>query len=176
MASEYPVPLRNWHVDECPPIIEREYCVPEGHTNQSGRLDLVIRFKDRAVIVIEVKTTSADDADTEKHQGYCLWLDRQGEPLKHSVILATESESDTYHNFAFLGWEVFCLRARHLALRYYHEKRIVVATMMLAFVGAEEQNILGFSLPTFNDSGPVTFNIHIVSYLRRWLDQSHDAT
>ena len=56
---------------------QREYCVPYGHTDQEGRLDLVIRFGDKAIIVVEVKKGDAEDADTDKHRGYNLCIEEE---------------------------------------------------------------------------------------------------
>lgn len=47
---------------------EREVWVEKGHEGQGGRLDLVIRYPDKAVIVVEVKLTGAESADTGKQQ------------------------------------------------------------------------------------------------------------
>jgi len=63
-----PAGINNWRLDSRQ--VEREFWVPEGHTDQTGRLDLVVHYESRAVIVIEVKTTSVEDADTQKQRGY----------------------------------------------------------------------------------------------------------
>lgn len=49
--------------------VEREVPVPQGHDNQSGRLDLVVRYAEKVLIVVEVKM---NDEDGEYgNAGYC---------------------------------------------------------------------------------------------------------
>src|SRR5262249_14371649 len=59
------------------PMVKREVPVPQGHDGQSGRLDLVVRYGEKALIVIEVKKTSAEVADTLKQRGYMQWINEQ---------------------------------------------------------------------------------------------------
>ena len=50
--------------------VKREDPVPHGHEDHEGRLDIVISFDGRRLIIVEVKKGDADDADTAKHAGY----------------------------------------------------------------------------------------------------------
>jgi hypothetical protein len=54
--------------------VERESCIPYGHLDQEGRLDIEIRYGGQAIIVVEAKKGGAEGADTGKHTGYKRWL------------------------------------------------------------------------------------------------------
>jgi hypothetical protein len=61
--------------ENCEPVtVKREHCIPHGHIDKEGRLDLCIRFGKQVILVIEIKISDADSADTEKHTGYIKWL------------------------------------------------------------------------------------------------------
>jgi hypothetical protein len=75
--------------------VKRECCVPRGHVDREGRLDLVVRFGDQAIIIVEVKTGDAEDADTAKQGGYRHWLDAQSYPLKRAVLVAVSADQET---------------------------------------------------------------------------------
>src|SRR5262249_55317644 len=126
--------------------VQRECCVPHGHVDQEGRLDVVIRYGDRAMLVVEIKKGRAEDADTAKHAGYKQWLQEQDCQHKFSVLLAVSAEEDTYEGFSFLSWSALCIEMRLLAMALKGEPQSrLTAAMVLAFVGAVEQNLLGFS-------------------------------
>jgi hypothetical protein len=129
------------------PKVQREYCIPYGHIDQEGRLDLVIRCDDQALIVVEVKKGDAEESDTTKHTGYRRWLEQQPCPKeqKHSLFLAVSAEEEAYEDFVFLSWETACINMRRFAITLRNEHRVTTAALVLAFVAAVEQNLLGFS-------------------------------
>ena len=128
--------------------VDREVSVPQGHDNQSGKLDLVVRYAGKALIVVEVKMTDADTADTDKHRGYMQWVKEQHEPQRHTILLAVEAAKENYHGFAPWRWDSLCVELRKIARTLCQEpQRIVLAAMILAFVGAVEQNVLSFPTP-----------------------------
>ena len=131
--------------------VQRECCVPHGHPDQEGRLDLVIRIGDTAIIVVEVKKGDAEGADTAKHAGYNLWIDEQNYPHKYAVLLAVSAEEEVYENFSFCSWATVCVEMRRLAIDICINGRVMVAAMVLAFVAAVEQSILGFSRTVVQD-------------------------
>ena len=59
--------------------------MPQGHDNQSGKLDLMVRYAEKALIDVEVKMTDAEDADTCKQRGYGQWIKEQTEVPKDMV-------------------------------------------------------------------------------------------
>jgi hypothetical protein len=81
---------------QTPLTVKREVPVPQGHDGQSGRLDLVVRYAEKALIVIEVKMTDAEDADTCKQRGYRQWIKEQHEPQKkYAMNVLTLPSSST---------------------------------------------------------------------------------
>jgi len=128
--------------------VEREVPVPQGHDNQSGRLDLVVRYAEKALIVVEVKMTDAEEADTSKQRGYVQWIKEQPEPHKHAILLVVDAAQEAYEGFAPRRWAALCMALRRIAQTLCREPQcVVLAAMILAFVGAVEQNVLSFPAP-----------------------------
>lgn len=153
------------------PTVKREACVPEGHCGKQGRLDLVVRFAELAVLVVEIKVTQADQADTAKQEGYEKWLSRQkGE--RWSVLLATGGEAAEYSGkFILLKWADLCLSLRHLTRELAAAGRLTMGALVLAFVGAAEQNLLQMStkaVEQFVHGRSATFDETVVSHLESW--------
>jgi hypothetical protein len=171
LGSPPPEPLKFQDVK-----LQRECCVPHGHTDQEGRLDLVIRYGNRAVIVLELKKGDAEGADTDKHEGYIKWLNQQDAVHKYSVFLATSAEDDMYGEFSFLPWADVCIEMRLLAIDFCRQEppRVTAAALVLAFVAAIEQNLLGFSAEVIRktcDDRAVFFNAKVVDHMKRFIDK-----
>jgi hypothetical protein len=126
------------------PFVKREQSIDTGHEGCAGRLDLTIRFPGHALIVVEVKTGSADEADTPKQMGYASWASENREPANHLILLATDGQQDAYHGFTFLPWTHVCVFLRRLVADDKRPSHTATA-LMLAFAGAVEQNLLGMS-------------------------------
>jgi hypothetical protein len=155
-----------WPTD--PAEVVREHPVPTGHEDRTGRLDLVVRYAGRALLVVEVKLGSADDADTAKQSGYAEWSKAQPEPLQQPRLLATDAEeSESEGGFELVPWEHACQKFRRFALKHIAENRVSVAALTLAFVAAVEQNLLRLRAPT--DSAFV--NPRLAPYLSKWLEE-----
>jgi hypothetical protein len=156
---------RQWNV-------QRELRVSHGHPDHEGRLDLVIRFADLVIIVVEVKKGDADDADTTKHCGYSLSIDEQKYRYKYPVLLAASAEEDDYDGFSFCSWATVCVEMRRQAISICKQGRVTTAAMVVAFVAAVEQNLLGFSpsLVQHICMGPArSFNVEVVAHLEAFL-------
>jgi hypothetical protein len=156
------------------PKVEREVPVDRGHSDRTGRLDLLISYPDEARLVVEVKKGNADKADTKKQAGYKKWLDRQPEPCKESVLLATEGDKGTYEGFEFVAWHDVCVRLRRIAAEWVREKWCAVAALTLAFVGAVEQNLLSMKaahLRRVLNGQSVFFNPQILDYFESALSE-----
>jgi hypothetical protein len=127
----------------------RELPVPSGHADRAGRLDLLIRWGNQALVCVEVKVGPADGADTEKQKGYRKYLDEQTEvPIEncYGILLVTEASEPLYPgDFKPIRWSDVCLRLRRMIPAVVKRGDVVVAGMILAFVGAVEQNLLRFS-------------------------------
>jgi hypothetical protein len=61
--------------------VQRETPIPD------GRLDIVLRWPDRALLVVEVKVKIEGSAYTAKQSRYKTWIDKQTEPYKESILL-----------------------------------------------------------------------------------------
>jgi hypothetical protein len=119
----------------------REFPVPKGHDGQSGRLDLLIRDDDdQDVLVVEVKVTSAEAADTEKGAGYTKQL-----PDIPAVLLATDGVRNEYPGrFQLRRWRETCIALRREARRSIADGNTMLAAMMLVLASAAEANLLGY--------------------------------
>jgi hypothetical protein len=164
---EPPGELRDW--PGTAPSVGREFPVPQGAEGRTGRLDLWVRYEGLALFVLEVKKADTEHADTAKQAGYKRWLDDQPEPHQFAILVAAEASEDLYQGFRFLSWAHLCLRMRHLARCLCGEGRHVVAAMTLAFVGAVEQNLLGFSMPASASRRSAAVNPRLVAHLEQWL-------
>jgi hypothetical protein len=121
--------------------VDREFPI------EGGILDLLIRHAGRPIGIVEVKVTSAEQADLTALPLYRDWLLAQigALPRGHLTLLATEGKTGDYHSFGLLCWSQLCLALRRLAKRFIVQEKLVAAAMTLGFVGAVEQNLLGFS-------------------------------
>lgn len=134
-------------------------------------IDLLIRFdriRDYA-IVVEVKTY---DEQYGKHQRYIELLKRTFGKDMPCVLVANHDRIEKTFGFKLRPWRkvAFALRSKiaEYAARQAAGDRIITA-MMLAFVAAVEQNLLGLSPEApgrvWNDK-PTLISEDLVSYLR----------
>ena len=144
----------------------------EGHADHEGRLDLLIRFGDRAIIVIEVKLGGRESADTDKHSGYCQWIKEQNCSESFLLLVATSARG-SLRWLSFCLWATVCIELRRLAIEIRKAARMTTAAMVLAFAAAVEQNLLGFSSQTVKHilAGNCTrlFNVEIVKHLETFI-------
>jgi hypothetical protein len=110
------------------------------------RRDLVLRYEGQVLVVVEVKVTDADSAETAKQAEYSGWMREQPEPFQRAILLATDASKEEYEGFHFVSWGHVCIELRRIARRYC-STRPIVAAMILAFVSAVERNLLRMSLP-----------------------------
>jgi hypothetical protein len=148
---------------------------PHGHAEHQGRLDIVIYFHPHAIIVIEIKKGDADKSDTGKHAGYNQWLGSQpyAKDRRYSIFLAASAEEHEYEYFPYLGWDDLCIAMRRLAIEVKRE-RLVTAAMILAFVAAVEQNLLGFSgevVRAVAERKAWSFNPRVVDHIARFVNK-----
>jgi len=129
---------------EEPVSVDREITVEHGYAGQAGRLDLVLRQRSRRLIVVEVKTRAYEDADLEKHAGYTESIDSSETEF---VFLAVNPPDTGLHGFRFVSWAEVCVVLRSLARSRLGPDHVLSTALILAFVGAVEQNLLGFVSP-----------------------------
>jgi hypothetical protein len=149
--------------------VEREAGVKEGHEGQTGRLDLLVTFGMQEVLAIEVKTTDAESADTAKGARYSRSLPCDA----HRILLATSGAREAYEgDFRLVTWDKVCLALRSLARACCQAKEIMLAAMILAFVGAVEANLLGFPAKTIQgvmQGMPLRISSAVGNHIEQWL-------
>jgi len=123
----------------------RERPLEEGHEGHTGRIDILVECGSDLVIAIEVKICAAEEADTEKQEGYRRAL-RKRYPGRSvaPILLVTDAEKDQCHGFEVRHWREVCLELRRAIGRIRESHGLTAAAMVLAFAGAVEQNLLGF--------------------------------
>jgi len=135
--------------------VEREVPVEHGYTDQTGRLDLVVKQGSRWLAVIEVKTRAYEDTDLKKHNGYRKSINSAETEL---IFLSVNPPSSDPFGFRSLLWSDVCVTLRGIAPLRLERERLLATALILAFVGAVEQNLLGFVSPepTLPPTGKVT--------------------
>ncbi len=129
------------------PCTTRELCVRLPNWESSKRLDLVVRWPGQALLLVEVKKTSPEQADTAKQREYAEWAESQPEPYKYLVLLANEGERPEYQQFRLQPYGNLCRALRDKVPDQIKRGAMTISTgaLVLAFVGAIEQNLLGLS-------------------------------
>jgi hypothetical protein len=156
--------------------VEREVPVLLGHEGRAGRLDLLIWHGQRALIVVEAKTGSAEEADCAKHLGYVRSVKRQfAADHCYFVLLAVDGEKKDYYGFRLRRWSQVCVELRKCAAEMCAARQILVAAMILGFVGAVEQNLMRLPgalarLAAKGGSAPLTHTI--AGHIRKSLEAS----
>jgi hypothetical protein len=133
---QIPLPSHHPEWEHMIPTVEREFVVP------GGRLDLVIRYPGRALLVIEVKTNPPGIPALAKQEPYLRWLHQEKrEPIRVPILLVVEAPENS-HGFDVRLWRDCCQALRHLIPALRNRRGTTVAAMALAFAGAVEQNLL----------------------------------
>jgi hypothetical protein len=128
----------------------REQVIP------GGRLDVVLEFGAVALVVIEVKTTTAENAETAKQRRYREWCESRGVPYR-LVLLCAEAEEEEYEGFIALSWADFCLEVRRLIRTLMGEIGLVKTAMIIGYIGAVENNVLHLVSPGAAGNGRAIF-------------------
>ena len=120
-----------------------EEWVSEGHMGQSGRIDILISVGGSRALVLEVKVGDADYDDTGKQTGYAKSFGKRVQ----KILLARSGEKGRYEGgFVLRRWDQICVNLRRLVPEL--ELNHIQKALILAFVGAVEQNIAGLSSNT----------------------------
>jgi hypothetical protein len=154
--------------------VHRERWVAFGHEGATGRLDLMISFDDEAPLVVEVKLSDAEHADTGKGTGY-----RKSVPSgAQLVLLVAEAEEEEYCGFKPRRWADVCIELRRVAADMISGGRLLPAAMFLAFVAAVEQNLLQLQVPALQSAGDVALGLglrRVADHLSRFLEDCEYA-
>lgn len=143
--------------------IEREVDI------RTGRLDLLISFDNAAVLVVEVKVTSAVRAETAKQERYSEWLKHHPSAVKlPSILIVVDAAGDDYEGFTPVRWADVCMRLRRMLPTLMSELRLTKCAMICAFVGAVESNLLHLAASE-NPPGGSLLVLRTVEHLRQTL-------
>ena len=129
--------------------VDREVWVQHGHEGQIGRLDIFVTIGNRALVVIEVKKGSAEDADSIKQKGYYLAIETASKFsgwIKNYIMLVGSSASSEVDGFQVRTYPQLCRNLRRLAVQWISDGRLFMAAIMLALTAALEINLLRMSL------------------------------
>jgi hypothetical protein len=138
---------KDWFVDREVPILDGK-----------RKLDLVVYagLAKKPVIVVEIKKGDPIDEE-QKLKDYGDWAEHENVPrsnrilLGSGILLGTEEEAAAAcSGFMRRGWEDVCIAIRKIAreMCFKDRHRVIVGAMMLAFVGAVEQNLLSIAAPS----------------------------
>lgn len=148
------------------PLVDREETVTAGR-GERKRLDLVIRFGETGILLVEVKVRPIEEAGgSDNLVDYLGWLERQEAAVKSAVLLVPESIESPCLGWDVWTWREVCLglRAQARALRETAPPNLLLAALLLCFAGAVEQNILGFAGAKAPSAAP-----KMALYLERFL-------
>lgn len=126
-----------------PTVVNREVPVWKRDSGKLlGFLDLMIWFGKKTRVVVEVKKF---DENYEKQSEYRKALEGDGVETDFILLSNEFADSKDVCTFRARNWRSFCVEGRKLIPEVAREKGLAVATLMLAFIGAVEQNILGLT-------------------------------
>jgi hypothetical protein len=146
-----------------------------------GRLDLCIMRGKAPLAIVEVKLGTAEQADLGSLRLYKNWLEKklQRPASGRLVLLALDGDKAEYKGFRLLKWSELCVRLRRVSSRLVMDKKVTLAAMVLAFVGAVEQNLIKFSydliMRTLEKKNPTISSI-IPDYLTEFTEGEADAS
>jgi hypothetical protein len=136
------------------PKLKRELYVSEGHEGQTGRIDIIIIYETKILIDVEVKIINAESADIGKNIGYRKSLEKtypkyKGKNYHEHKLLVTDAAKLSYcdggggdEGYKVLKWGDVCFELRTIVAKILKDKPLL-SSLMLAFAGAIEQNLLG---------------------------------
>jgi hypothetical protein len=163
-----------WSARTGPPAVSRELVVPAGHAGHEGRLDLLIDYKGLPLLVVEVKKGDAEHADKKKQEGYRQSLEKRHPNRKLLPILLVTSaeEAISEGHFGVCTWAEVCVELRQMAAGSLNGNLPSIAVaLILAFVAAVEQNLLGVSADLIRrikedkEDSVYFFNTNVVDHL-----------
>jgi len=153
------------------PHVQREVPVQEGLPGNDGRIDLLISFgkPPRAVVGVEVKTY---DQQSWKQEGYVKSLGKLCDVAPQCVLVAIDDVPERQRcGFQLRTWEEVSIALRKAIAGYAQVcEHLAIVAMMLAFVAAIEQNLLGIDTAAARRAWkgrPTLMPWDLVSYLER---------
>jgi hypothetical protein len=105
------------------------------------RLDIIVYCDGAPRVIIETKLRSAEECFLDDQLG--RYKKQVDDGHAKGVLIVLDAEKDSYEGFVVRRWKDVCVGLRRELLHVARGKHLGVA-MILAFVGAVEQNLLGF--------------------------------
>jgi len=118
-----------------------EWTIRSRDGKRFGRIDIAVWLGEVLSAILEIKTKSFTDEALEKHLLYCESPDVHQEAAR--IFIAQSADGLDLLGFRLLGWQEVCVRLRSRVQRVAQEKGLLPAAMVVAFIAAVEQNILG---------------------------------
>jgi hypothetical protein len=142
-----------------------EWTIRSRDRKRSGRIDIAVWYGEVSAI-LEIKTKSFTDEALEKHLLYCESPDVPPEAAR--IFIAQSADGLDLRGFKLLDWREVCLRLRRRVQRVAQEKGLLPAAMVIAFIAAVEQNILGVRPFTGQNHYDIPVAVtHLQDFLRR---------
>jgi hypothetical protein len=153
------------------PVVSREESI---RTTTGGvkRLDIVVRFEDAGVLLVEVKIRDLSDAGGGDNLPiYGSWLERcwPDPKCRRAILLVPISMESSFSGWEVLSWDHVSLKLRlHAAANSTSTpSKLLFAAMLLCFASAVEQNLLGIRGTGATTSAPQT-----ALYLEKFLERT----
>jgi hypothetical protein len=154
------------------PEVAREewFTTPDGDPK---RLDIVVRFGDTGVLLVEVKIRELEVAGgAENLPIYCSQLEKlQPSPKsRHAILLVKTPMESPCAGWEVRSWDLVSLQLRRQAAACdtANPGALLFAAMLLCFAGAVEQNLLGLDGTGATISAPQT-----ALYVERFVQGAH---
>lgn len=142
--------------------MSEKFSVQRELASESGRTDVVVRFGDRGLFIIEVKVGPTGKDLPDQLKRYEEWACNQGAGQKLFALLGTVKPAHEITPFVFTDWLTLCRRLRRYA-KAVKGSDLLRAAAILIFCGAVEENVAELSVRGGHFHAMATVN-----HLRRW--------
>lgn len=163
--------------------VRREAQLTKGLSGSKGQIDLLIGFGEgpRALIGVEVKTY---DQQFRKQRGYSEALRELCPPCSEGILIADPKHvrGDNLWGFRLQEWRKVSIELRRAVAWWFDpdghgSNDQATAAMILGFVAAIEQNLLGMTAAAARrawQGKPILFPQAMAEYLREFLEPPND--
>lgn len=166
--------IKEQEFSECPKIF-RELHIEQGHEGLAGRLDILILYKVRKLLIhTEVKVTKAEGADLVKNRGYMQSLKGRHPDITNQihVLLVTDAPYSIHDGFIVLTWCHVSKVLRQLAVDpTISRENTLLSAIMLLFAGVVEQTLYKFPCLSVHESPLGLPSTQAITYLKESLPQ-----
>jgi hypothetical protein len=127
-------------------FVLREEVLEEGWEGQPGQIDILVRFGNPTVACVGLEVKAWDE-QYAKNRGYLDSLERNGIPA-HGVLICNRDDLTVREAGGFhpCTWRKIAQNLRREIKEFQGRSGTVCAAMMLGFIAAVEQNLLGLGV------------------------------